>query len=77
LTKPVVDGLERDLNGRAAVLRLDMLSGVGRDAASQYGVKAVPTTLLLDGNGQVILRQVGSVNAAAIRAQVANLTAAQ
>jgi thioredoxin-related protein len=72
-----VDGLERDLNGRAAVLRLDMLSGVGRDAASQYGVKAVPTTLLFDGHGQVIWRQVGSVDADAIRAQVAELTAAQ
>jgi thioredoxin-like negative regulator of GroEL len=77
LTKPVVDGLERDLKGRAAVLRLDLLSGVGRDAASQYGVKAVPTTLVFDGNGQVVLRQVGSVDAGAIRAQVADLTAAR
>ena len=72
-----MDGLERDLNGRAAVLRLDMLSGVGRDAASQYGVKAVPTTLVFDGSGQVILRQVGSVDADAIRAQVTNLTTAR
>ncbi len=59
------------------MLRLDMLSGVGRDAASQYGVKAVPTTLLFDGNGQVVLRQVGSVDAGAIRVQVAELTAAR
>jgi thioredoxin-like negative regulator of GroEL len=72
-----VDGLERDLKGRAAVLRLDMLSGVGRDAASQFGVKAVPTTLVFDGYGQVVLRQVGSVDAGAIRAQVADLTTAR
>jgi thioredoxin-related protein len=70
-----VDGLEKDLKGRATVLRLDMLSGVGRDAASQYGVKAVPTTLLFDGNGEVVLRQVGTVNAGAIRAKVAELVA--
>jgi hypothetical protein len=72
-----VDGLERDLKGRAAVLRLDLLSGVGRDAASQYGVKAVPTTLVFDGNGQVVLRQVGSIDAGAIRSQVADLTTAR
>jgi hypothetical protein len=72
-----VDGLEQDLKGRATVLRLDLLSGVGRDAASQYGVKAVPTTLLLDGSGQVVLRQVGSVDAGTIRAQVADLAAAR
>jgi thioredoxin-related protein len=70
-----VDGLEKDLKGRATVLRLDMLSGVGRDAASQYGVKAVPTTLLFDGHGEVVLRQVGTVNAGAIRAKVAELVA--
>ncbi len=72
-----MDGLERDLKGQAAVLRLDMLSGIGRDAASQYGVKAVPTTLLFDGNGQVVLRQVGSVDAGAIRVQIAELTTAR
>jgi thioredoxin-related protein len=72
-----VDGLEQDLKGRATVLRLDLLSGVGRDAASQYGVKVVPTTLLFDGSGQVILRQVGSVDADAIRVQVADLAAAR
>ena len=72
-----MDGLEQDLKGRATVLRLDLLSGVGREAASQYGVKAVPTTLLFDGSGQVILRQVGSVDADAIRAQVTDLAAAR
>ena len=72
-----MDGLEQDLKGRATVLRLDLLSRVGRDAASQYGVKAVPTTLLFDGSGQVILRQVGSVDADAIRAQVTDLAAAR
>jgi thioredoxin-related protein len=72
-----VDGLERDLKGRAAVLRLDLMSGVGREAASQFGVKAVPTTLVFDGSGQVILRQVGSVDAGAIRTQIADLAAAR
>jgi len=68
-----VDRLEKDLHGRADVLRLDLLSGVGRQAAGAYGVKAVPTTLVFDGAGQVVYRQVGGVDAKAIRGQVAAL----
>ncbi len=68
-----MDGLERDLKGRAAVLRLDLLSGVGREAASAYGVKVVPTVLLFDGNGMMIARQSGKVDAGPIRDQVAAL----
>jgi hypothetical protein len=68
-----VDGLERDLKGRAAVLRLDLLSGIGGQAASAYGVKVVPTLLLFDGSGKLVLRQAGKVDAGPIRAQVATL----
>ena len=75
LNKPVVDGIEDDLEGRAVVLRLDMLSEVGRSAAKQYGVKAVPTLLLFDGRGSVILRQTGRIDAGAIRDQVAAVEA--
>jgi thioredoxin-related protein len=69
-----VDRLEDDLKGRAKVLRLDMLSGVGRAAARQYGVRAVPTLLLFDGDGEIVLRQVGTMDTGAMRAEVANLT---
>jgi thioredoxin-related protein len=72
-----VNGIEKDLEGRAAVLRLDMLSDVGRSAAKQYGVKAVPTLLLFDGQGNVVLRQTGRIDAGAIRSQVAALQAQQ
>ncbi len=75
MTKPAVDGLEQDLKGRAAVLRLDLMSSVGREAASAYGVKVVPTMLVFDGRGQVVLKQSGSVSAGAIRETVAGLTA--
>ena len=66
-----MDGLEQDLKGRATVLRLDLLSGVGREAASVYGVKVVPAMLVFDGNGNLVLRQSGKVNADPIRDQVA------
>ncbi len=73
MAKPIVDGLEADLQGRAAVLRLDILTGVGREAMRRYGVIAVPTTFLFDGKGQPVLRQVGLPDASAIQAGVAAL----
>jgi thioredoxin-related protein len=59
LVKPVVDGIERDLQDDAEVLRLGVTSGVGRELAMRYGVRSVPTLVLLDGNGNVVLKQAG------------------
>jgi len=76
VSKPIVDGLEKDLRGQATVLRIDLLSGIGRDAARLYDVKVVPTTLLFDGNGNVILRETGMPSAGKFRAAVADLVVA-
>jgi len=70
LTKPVVDGLEQDLTGRATVHRIDFMSPLGREVAAQYGVDYIPTLLLFDGNGQLIIRQQGLINADRIRYEV-------
>lgn len=69
-----MDGLERDVRGKATVLRIDLLSRVGREAARAYDVRIVPTTLLFDGQGQVVLRETGLPNAGRFRARVAGLT---
>jgi len=61
-----VDRLEADLKGRATVLRIDLLSPVGREAARNYGVTLIPAVLVFDGQGQVIQRQIGMIDAAAI-----------
>jgi len=58
--KPVVDGIEKDLRGKAdVVVRLNLLSKVGREAAIRYGVPAVPTILVLDAESKVIYRHTG------------------
>jgi thiol-disulfide isomerase/thioredoxin len=57
--KPIVDGIEKDLQGRAEVVRLNATSSVGRELAARYGVMGVPTTLVIDGAGDVVHRQVG------------------
>jgi len=42
--------------GRVDVVHLSLLSDVGREVGGRYGVSVVPTTLLFDGDGQLIYR---------------------
>ena len=60
MAKPVVDGLEEDLEGQAALLRVAVTGSVGRELASRYGVRAVPTFVLFDGAGEVQLVRAGT-----------------
>ena len=73
MAKPVVDGLERELEGQAQVLRLNAMDAVGGKLAMRYGVRGVPTFVLLNGAGEVVLKQVGMPERADILAMVAGL----
>jgi len=75
VAKPVVDGLESDLQGRARVMRLNVLDSVGLSAARRFGVRAVPAFFVLDGQGQVAYAQVGIPNRAEMGARVQALLA--
>lgn len=68
-----MDGLEQKLDGKASVIRLDMTSQVGRQAAARFGVRAVPTLLVVNGEGQVILTQVGLLRPGEVQARVEEL----
>jgi hypothetical protein len=57
-----VDGIERDLAGRARVVRLNLLSRLGRDAARRHGVRGVPTLVIFDGRGNVVDHRTGIPN---------------
>lgn len=66
-----MDGLERELEGRAATARVNVVSDSGAELADRYRVNATPTYLLIDANGQVLYRQVGGKpDAEAILARV-------
>lgn len=54
-----MDGIEKDLEGTARVIRLDIASELGRSVAGSYGVTSVPTTLVLDGAGTERFRDTG------------------
>jgi hypothetical protein len=59
MAKPIVNGIEKELRGRARVVRLNLLSGLGREVARSYGVAAVPATIVFDGAGGVRYRREG------------------
>ncbi len=75
MAKPVVDRLERALQGQGEVIRLDVMSNLGLTVARMYGVRATPTLLVFDGAGNVVHRQVGIPNADAVLAAVGEVTA--
>ena len=68
-----MDGLERRLEGKAPVMRLDVTTLVGRQAAAALGVRGVPTVLVVDGQGQVVHSQAGFIKAVEVEAQVDQL----
>lgn len=68
-----MDGIERDLAGRARVLRLNVMGEVGGRLAARYDVRGVPTFLVLDGGGEIVLRQVGRPQRQEIMAAIEDL----
>ena len=74
MAKPVVDGLERKMDGKMAVAHVDIGEDDGRATAQKYGVSSVPAFIVLDGKGNVVYRQIGGrPDVAQIEAKVAAL----
>jgi thioredoxin-related protein len=48
------------------VVRIDLFSKVGREAAYTYGIKLIPAFVVFDGHGKVILQQCGLIDATSI-----------
>ena len=49
------------------VVRIDILNGMGREIAGMFGVRAVPTTVVVNGKGEVVLLQAGIPDRGALR----------
>jgi thiol-disulfide isomerase/thioredoxin len=62
MAKPIVNGIEKDLKGKARVVRLNLLSKLGREVAGSYGVTSVPSMVVFDGSGEVRYRHEGLPN---------------
>ena len=70
MAKPLVDRLETNLAGKAEVIRLDLLSGVGREVAMRYGIHAVPSLVVINGQGDVVYGSYGLPSSGQVIAKV-------
>lgn len=53
--KPIVDRLEQDWT-QGRVVRVDILTPIGREFANQHRFEGTPTFVLFDGAGQEVAR---------------------
>jgi hypothetical protein len=51
-----VDGLEPEVNGRASVVRVQIQTDAGREAAARYGAVFTPTFVVFDRAGTLVDR---------------------
>lgn len=73
MSKPVVDRLAKQLQDRAELIRVNVSTSTGLALAQMYGVRATPTLLVLNGQGNVVYSHVGIPNAGEITRVVEGL----
>ena len=56
-----MDGLERELDGRAHVVRLNVADEPGQRARERFETEKVPTIIFLDGAGREVYRSEGKL----------------
>ena len=56
-----MDGLERELAGRARVVRLNVAEEPGQRARERFETEKVPAVILLDGAGHEMYRTEGKL----------------
>jgi thiol-disulfide isomerase/thioredoxin len=65
--KPIVDGLEQELEGKVIFIRLNIQEFVGRELAPVYGFEYTPTFIFFDAQGNELWREVGSLDVERVR----------
>jgi thioredoxin 1 len=54
---PILEELKKEYNGKAAIAFVDVWEHV--DQAKKYGIRAIPTQIFFDKQGNEVLRHVG------------------
>jgi thioredoxin 1 len=65
--KPIVDGLEHELQGRVLFIRLNVQEEAGRELAPLYGFQYTPTFIYFDAQGNEVWREVGRLDTRRVR----------
>ncbi len=68
-----MDRLAKQLEGQAEVIRVNVATPTGLAVAQMYAIRATPTLLVLDGQGNVVYTHAGIPNAGAVAAVVEEL----
>jgi len=58
--KPVVDRLEREFEGDAFVVRVELSSVPGIELGHRYDIDTVPSFVVFDRDGDIVFRRNGS-----------------
>jgi thioredoxin-related protein len=69
-----VNRLAKQLEGHAKLIRVDVATPTGLAVAQMYNVRATPTLLVFDGQGNVVYSHVGTPDAQAIAKVVEGLS---
>jgi thioredoxin-related protein len=56
----VVDGLERQFEGKAYVVRVELSSAAGEELGDRYGIDTVPSFVVFDDDGKVVFKRNGA-----------------
>jgi len=64
--KPIVDGIEKQYQGKLVVIRLDIQSETGRSLAPLYGFQYTPTFIFFDPQGKELWRVIGQLDPARV-----------
>jgi thioredoxin 1 len=68
---PILDKLEKRYRGMAAIVFIDLR--YDRKAAQHFGIRAIPTQIFFDKDGEEIARHVGFMSEEAIVAQLKSM----
>jgi thioredoxin-related protein len=61
-----VDRLAKQLEGQAGFIRVNVATPTGLAVAQMYSIRATPTLLVLDGQGNIVYTHAGIPNAGAV-----------
>ncbi|MBF0495569.1 MAG: thioredoxin fold domain-containing protein [Deltaproteobacteria bacterium] len=68
---PILEKMEKSYQGKAAIIFIDVWNY--RDQAVKFGIRAIPTQIFFDKNGQEIFRHVGFMDENAIAQQLSKM----